>query len=249
MKIPDEATVASLHQPHYFPWLGLIAKIACSDVFIQLDDVQFEKRGWQNRARYSSSEGLKFLTIPVLQKGLYLEERKIRDIALVDARATTKHWRTLVHRYGKRPGWPLVADRLEQILTAKHERLISLCDATTKLTLDVFHVRPKIVPSSEVAAAGMKGDRVVDLVRKVGASHYLSGTGAKTYLEEAAFSHVGLGLIFQEFTHPVYEQSTGRPFEPAAFALEWFIEEPDRAVETFHAHLRANADQPPRCIA
>jgi hypothetical protein len=240
--------VAAIHQPHYFPWLGLIAKIACSDVFVFLDDVQFEKNGWQNRSRYSTSSGLKYLSLPVRQGGIVSQHKTIREIELVDPTAPSKHWKTLVQRYGKRPGWPLVAERLEQILTARHERLISLCRSTTELTLDVFRVRPRFVSSSELAVDGMKGDRVVNLVRKVGATHYLSGTGAKAYLDAAVFERENLGLLFQEFTHPVYAQSTGRKFEPAAFALEWLIEEPDRAVEAFHAHLRGNPDQPPRCV-
>jgi hypothetical protein len=246
--IPANARVVAIHQPHYLPWLGLIAKIASSDVFVFLDDVQFEKNGWQNRTRYSTSSGLKYLSLPVRQGGIVSQQKTIREIEIADSDAPAKHWKTLAQRYGKRPGWPLVAGRLEQILTARHERLISLCRATTELTLDIFRIRPKFVSSSQLAVHGMKGDRVVNLVRAVGATHYLSGTGARAYLDVAAFAQADLALLFQEFTHPVYGQSTGRTFEPAAFALEWVIEESERAIDAFHAHLRSNPNQPPRCL-
>lgn len=225
-----------------------MAKIACSDVFIFLDNVQFEKNGWQYRTRYSTTNGLKFLSLPIQQQGIVSEQKKISEVRLADPRAPLKHWKTLSQRYGKRPGWPRVAQPLKAILTGKHEQLISLCLATTALTLEIFQLKPKIVFSSELNVEGQKGDRVINLVKAVGAGHYLSGTGAKEYLDQAAFAKANLGLSFQEFSHPVYRQSAGTNFAPGAFALEWFIDESDTAVTAFHDHLRLNPNQPPRCV-
>ena len=41
--------LVGIHQLHYLPWLRYFDKIARSDVFIVLDDIQFNKSGWQNR--------------------------------------------------------------------------------------------------------------------------------------------------------------------------------------------------------
>jgi hypothetical protein len=230
------------------PWLGLIAKIACSDTFVFLDNVQYEKNGWQNRTRYSTSAGLKYLTLPVRQEGIVSGHKTIREIELAEVAAPAKHWSTLVQRYSKAPGWPKIAPRLEAILHDRHEKLLTLCLATTDLTLEIFRLKPKIVIASALPVEGSKGERVVNLVKTVEATHYLSGAGAKEYLEPAAFERAGLGLTFQEFAHPTYQQSTGKEFAPGAFALEWFIADPDHAVEIFHQLLRSNSSQSPRCI-
>ena len=36
-------TTISIHQPVYLPWLGFFGKIISSDIFVILDDVQYEK--------------------------------------------------------------------------------------------------------------------------------------------------------------------------------------------------------------
>lgn len=223
------AGVVSIHQPHYFPWLGLIAKIASSDVFIFLDSVQFEKNGWQNRTRYSTSGGLKFLTLPVRQSGIVSGGKPIAEIELADTCAAQKHWQTLRQRYRKEPGWPRVADRLEAVLRREYDRLLPLALATTMLTLELFQVRPQTVLASELSVVGKKSERLVNLVKAVSGTHYLSGAGAREYLEPRLFGASGIGMSYQEFAHPLYPQLSGTPFMPGAFALEWFMAEPERA--------------------
>ena len=58
----------SIHQPVYLPWLGFIKKIMSSEIFVFLDDVQFEKNGWHNRNKIKTSTGDIWLTVPVNSK-------------------------------------------------------------------------------------------------------------------------------------------------------------------------------------
>lgn len=244
---PADPRVVAIHQPHYFPWLGLIAKIACSDIFVFLDSVQFEKNGWQNRTRYSTVGGLRFLTLPIRQEGIISGSKTIREIALADAHATRRHWQTLRQRYHREPGWARIASRLEVILTRECDRLLPLALATTYLTLELFQLTPKIMLASDLSVPGTKSDRLVNLVRAVSGTHYLSGAGANQYINPPLFDRAGLQLTFQQFTHPVYRQLRGLEFMPGAFALEWFLVDPDGAAARFHKHLRSNASQALRC--
>ena len=49
--------VISVHQPQYIPWLGYFDKIAASDAFVFLDDVQYKARAFQNRNRIRAGDG------------------------------------------------------------------------------------------------------------------------------------------------------------------------------------------------
>src|SRR5438128_11507779 len=92
------SVLVAIHQPHYLPWLRYFAKIARSDLFIVLDDVQYEKNGFQNRSKIKTAQGWMYLTVPA-QKPL---QRCIREIE-IDPRSNwrDKHRRALEMNYGK----------------------------------------------------------------------------------------------------------------------------------------------------
>ena len=46
--------ITSICQPHFFPWLGYFNMIHNCDDFIFLDDVQYNRRSWQNRTYIKS---------------------------------------------------------------------------------------------------------------------------------------------------------------------------------------------------
>ena len=60
--------LVGIHQLHYLPWLRYIEKVATSDVFIVLDNIQYSKNGWQNRNKIKSDRGELILTVPILAK-------------------------------------------------------------------------------------------------------------------------------------------------------------------------------------
>ena len=64
-------TKVAIMQPTYLPWAGYFGLMMASDIFIFLDNVQFEKRGWQQRNQIKTLKGNLFLTVPVKTKNRY----------------------------------------------------------------------------------------------------------------------------------------------------------------------------------
>ncbi len=60
--------IVSIHQPQYLPWLPYFSKINISDVFVFLDNVQFQKNGLQNRNELKNSSGRFWVTVPISVK-------------------------------------------------------------------------------------------------------------------------------------------------------------------------------------
>jgi hypothetical protein len=64
-----------------------------------------------------------------------------------------------------------------------------------------------------------RGELIPALVRAAGATCYLSGTGARAYLDEAAFSG-DLTLRYNDFHHPNYPQKSAVAFQPGLACLD-----------------------------
>ncbi len=89
-----------IHQLHYLPWLRYFEKIQSCDVFVVLDDIQFNKNGWQNRNRVKTSSGAVLLTVPVQMKFA----QRLGEVR-IDERTPwrKKHWKTIEQSYGRAP--------------------------------------------------------------------------------------------------------------------------------------------------
>ena len=93
-------TVVSIHQPEYLPWLGFFKKMMNSELFVFLDDVQFRKKGWQNRNRIRTNKGTTLLSVPV-HAHLYSNINKI----VIDNNKnwSSKHKKSILYNYTPAP--------------------------------------------------------------------------------------------------------------------------------------------------
>ena len=62
-------TDVAIMQPTYLPWSGYFGLIESVDIFVILDNVQFEKRSWQQRNQIKTPNGSIWLTVPIFSKG------------------------------------------------------------------------------------------------------------------------------------------------------------------------------------
>jgi hypothetical protein len=64
--------------------------------------------------------------------------------------------------------------------------------------------------------------KLVDLIKIVNGTSYLTGLGSKEYLEESVFHKHNIQIIWQEYTHPVYRQLYGE-FIPMLSSLDYLM--------------------------
>ena len=75
-------TTAAIMQPTYLPWCGYFGLMNLVDIFVIYDDVQFDKRSWQQRNKIKTPAGSQWLTVPVASKGQQFQ--KINDVKIQD---------------------------------------------------------------------------------------------------------------------------------------------------------------------
>lgn len=212
--------ILSIHQPSYFPWLGLLHKIAKSDVFVLLDDVQLTDSAFQHRNLFMTNDGKsKFLTIPFMRKN-YLES-PFSKLEIADQAWQKNHLNFISNNYKKHPYFFEIYPLLENYYSKEYIYLIDAVTDSMRLIFDCLKIQTTLLRQSDLCYKKelKKGDLVMNLIDCVGADTYLSGLGAQAYLDEGAFGSSVL-LEYDHFTHPVYPQLNSPQFIPGVSSLD-----------------------------
>jgi len=216
-------------QPSYIPWRGYFDQINKADVFVFYDDVQYDKRGWRNRNQIKTRHGKQWLTIPVFSHGALTEQFPINHVRIVWDKAWNQdHRKALQHSYSKAPHFHRYDPLLEQFYTRRDEFLVDFTiDFTIALARELGIGHTRFLRSSELDVEGRKSDRLIAILKKLGADHYLSGPSAQEYIEEDKFSEASIGLEFMLYDYPEYPQLYS-PYDPHVSILDLlFMTGPD----------------------
>jgi hypothetical protein len=214
-----QARSVAIMQPTFLPWAGYFALMERVDRFVFLDDVQFDKRSWQQRNRIKTANGPVWLTVPVLTKGR--RDQTILDARVQpDARFADTARKTLEHAYGKAAFFDPVMSRIAPEFDRAEEGLCALNLALIEALCGLMGLSVETVRSSSTPVSSTKAERLADLCRIHGATDYVSPPGSKDYLEDDdALDRVGVALKYFAYEHPVWPQLYGE-FEPYMSALD-----------------------------
>jgi WbqC-like protein family len=203
---PFLKTVAIV-QSSYIPWKGYFDLIRRVDEFILYDDVQYTRRDWRNRNRIKSPNGPLWLTIPVEVKGRYLQA--IKDTKISDRRWNERHWNSIRASYARAPYYGAYKAVLEDLYLGCESaslsevnfrflsRLCALLSIGTRLSWSMDYAN---------AETGTT-ERLVALCRLAGATEYVSGPSARSYIDPGLFADAGIVLTFMNYDgYPEYGQ-------------------------------------------
>ena len=217
----------AIHQPHYLPWLGYLAKWAAADVFVFLDTVQYEKNGWQNRNRIKTAAGARWLTVPVhAPLGTPLRE------VVLDERQPwrQRHLRSIEHAYARAPHWGGHQAALARLYDTPWERLAAVATASAEWLARAVGVSvPCRLASSLDADDPDPTARLVAICRLLGADTYLAGGHGARYMDAGRFAEAGIKVLYQHYTHPLYAQQHG-DFVPFLSGLDLLLTHGDASL-------------------
>ena len=199
--------IAAGHQPNYLPWLGFFDKMRRSDLFIIEDNVQFERQGFTNRNKILTSEGVRWISVPMehANKPLLINEVKIANKS--EPNWGKRHWLTLNHNYCKTPYWSDFSDFFKETYEQEWTMLIDLNMHLIKGIMGFLKIDKPLVLGSSLGASGKKTELIIAQCKQLGADVQLAGNGCKDYIDYKRFEQEGIKLIFQEFSHPIYTQT------------------------------------------
>jgi WbqC-like protein family len=201
--------IVAAHQPHYLPWIGYLAKVAAADLFVVMDDLQYEDQNFQNRNRVKFNHGAIWLTVP-LERGA--QSDLIRDKRIANGGSPRQHWQrrhfeTLRIHYQGAPFWKRYEPELRDVYARSWTHLWELDLHLLRLHLRWLGIDTPVLLASSLGLSGHKTDRLQALCSAVGADAYLSGGGgSRGYLDVAQLQAAGVRVQWQTFAHPRYPQ-------------------------------------------
>jgi hypothetical protein len=198
-------TIAAIHQPQYLPYLGFFQKLSQCDIFIAMDNVQFQRRGVQNRNKIKTQRGEQWLTVPVCHKTR--DQERINEMQInYEQSWGQKQLGSIMTNYSKAPFFQAYISEIEHLLTQTWNNLCDLDMALVQWVMEKLDLKVPIVYLSSLEIEGQKSELLVNICRAVDARAYLSGTGGKRYMDLEAFKDADIQVVWQEFCFPTYDQ-------------------------------------------
>jgi len=165
----------AIHQPNFLPHVGYFRKIAKSDIFVFLDDVQFTKGGYTNRTKLNQDN--KYITVPLKHSSF----KRICDLQISEP-----------HRFYERLTKTLQQDYkiwyylLRNTLDHKFEYLSELNISIIELLCYEFNIKTQFVKSSDLYTGDKsKNELLTDIIQSLKCDVYLSNRSS--YLDEKLF--------------------------------------------------------------
>lgn len=208
-------------QPSYIPWRGYFDQICRADLFIFYDDVQYDKHGWRNRNQIKTAQGKQWLTIPVHSAGA-TAGLLIKDVRVDWSKPWAEsHWKALKFAYARSPYFQRYTALLAQFYERRDPLLADFTiDFTIALARELGIHHTRFMRSSELTGiTGEKTDRLIQILRTVGATHYISGPSARDYIQPEKFDQAGISLEYMEYHYPEYPQLYP-PYDPFVTILD-----------------------------
>lgn len=212
-----------LSQPMYFPWVGMLEQIRLADVYIHYGDAQFSKGSFTNRVEVKTAEGPKWMTVPLKDHAL---GQTIDETRVDPARDWRRRHRELFARHYA--GAPFVGDALallDQVLGVEDSVLGGSIGAVARASMEAVGTYfslwdgKEVASSTELGVAGKGSERVLALVRAAGGDVYITGHGARNYLDHEHFERAGVAVEYMAYRRLPYPQLHG-PFNPHVTALD-----------------------------
>jgi len=207
----DNRVTVGIHQPNFMPWLGYFYKIAKSDTFIFLDDVQFTKTGssYTNRVAINISNQSYFITIPIKRSS---GTQNINETEFLNEKWKKKVIGSIQANYAKSPYFKEHKDYIFELINYRAENLADYNIHFITSISQALELNTTFAKSSQFNLSSSSTKRLVELIHLVKGDIYLSGAGGDNYQEEKIYQKNNITLTYNNMPNFNYTQPKSENF-------------------------------------
>ena len=190
--------IGMIHQPHFLPWPGYVARCVSADVFIVLDNVKFNKNQYQQRTRYIDIDGReRWLGLPITHSTL---SEHISNIRIAGTHNWTRWQGAFKHAYTHTPYFKQIWSDIYALIQQESPVLLNvnrftlqyiinlICDAHNK---DV----PEFVLASSLHVSSERTQRLIEICSKKEITHLIMGEYALNSHDNMRLQESGISLV------------------------------------------------------
>jgi hypothetical protein len=208
-----------ISQPMYFPWVGMFEQIALADVFVFYTDVQFSKGSFTNRVQLKTDAGSCWMTVPLnnLKFGQQIGEVAVKP----PGDWKPRHHAMLRESLGHAPHFKDVEELLDQLPDSDTSTIAEVSSASMMAVCSYLGLdrNVRFVGIDQLGIGGKGSDRVLNVVKALEGTRYITGYGARNYLEHEVFEEAGVAVEYMDYKCTPYPQFHGE-FTPYVSILD-----------------------------
>lgn len=205
-------------QPMFLPWYGLFEQVKLSNVFVHYDDIQLPQgRSFSNRVQLKTASGIVWLTAPIesSSRGL-IKDTKFSE----NTHWRKKHLSSFAQAFAKCPHKDIALGLLDKIYSTQTAFLSEFNIFTLETIATFLGLTAEFCTSSDKFPSELHStDRLVEITSKLKGTLYVTGHGAKNYLEYEKFEQKMIDVHFIKYDCTPYNQLFG-DFTPYVTILD-----------------------------
>ena len=180
----------AIQQPYFLPYPGYYFLYKYADVFVILDDVQFNRRGYVHRNKLNINGNIKWLTLPL--------KKKSREVLINELDFDLKSEQIL--KFNKQIDIITNNKSMEvfknDLLNFKIKPLHYINNLNNKIT-NILGISKETILSSSLPAAHLKGEeKIIQICKYLKANEYINLPGGKELYSQDNFKKNNIKLSF-----------------------------------------------------
>ena len=207
-----------ISQPMFLPWIGLFEQVKLADVYVHYDDVQMPQgRSFMSRVQIKASSGTQWLSASIDRQN---SGRLICETSLLqDSGWRDRHLNLLKQNYREADDFESMFEVAQEIYSQREDNLAAFNQFTIEHLSKQLELETEFHVSSDLAIRGASTQRLLAICRHFGASEYLTGHGARHYLDQEFFEDHGIKVSYMHYDLRPYKQLHGE-FTPYVTVLD-----------------------------
>lgn len=212
-------TKVLISQSMLFPWVGMLEQINLANIVVHYDDVQYSKGGYVNRVQLKMPEGIKWMTVPLFKANFGKSIDELCPNEKIDWRK--QHLQLLNRCFLNAPFRGDVIQLVEDVYAKSYDNIGQLSRASMLALCRYFDLisNQNFIDIRTLNVDGSNSSRVLEVVKRLNGTVYITGHGAANYLDHAQFQAANIDVRYMNYKCTPYNQLNGL-FTPYVSSLD-----------------------------